>query len=317
VSGTTPRLSFIVPAFNRASMIGRALRSVLDQVGDEVEMVVADDASTDGTVEAVKAMDDPRVVLVALPRNVGVCGARNAAIARARGAWLAMLDSDFEMLPGGVARLLALCDAAPEDVGNVATTCRWDRGDDTPQPMPARDLLLDYGEFCAFLQGLTVSEWFNCYRRAVFDVVRYPGGRAYEGGFHLAAAKRWRFQLVRGPVVLIHTDADNRITASPPAKLAARMLRDAADGAADAEAVLAEHGDAMARHAPGLRALYATQAMTQHLLADHRLDALWWWSQTPPARRWAPRTLGFVALGMLGGRALATVQTRVSAWRRK
>jgi len=305
-----------VPAYNRASMIGRALRSVLDQAGAEVEVVVADDASTDGTVEAVRALDDPRVVLIVLPRNVGVCGARNAAIDRARGDWLAMLDSDFEMLPGGVARLLGYCDAAPDDVGNMATTCRWDRGPDTPAPMPATDLLLDFAGYCAFLEGLRVSEWFNCYRRAVFARVRYPGGRAYEGGFHLAATRRWRFQLVRDPVVRVHTDADNRITASPPAKLAARMLRDAPDGAADAESVLAEHGDLMAAHAPGLRALYTTQAMTQHLLAGHRLDALWWWSQTPPTRRWSPRTLGFVALGMLGPRTLATVQTRVSAWRR-
>ncbi len=312
-----PRLSFIVPAYNRAGMIARALRSVLDQAGPEVEVVVADDASTDSTAEAVLGLGDPRVTLVRLPRNVGVCGARNAAIDRARGDWLAMLDSDFEMLPGGVGRLLALCDAAPDDVGNVATTCRWDRGPDTPQPMPDTDLLLDFAGYCTFLEGLGVSEWFNCYRRAVFAGVRYPGGRAYEGGFHLAAARRWRFQLVRDPVVLIHTDADNRITASAPDKLAARMLRDAPDGAADAEAVLAEHGDLMAARAPGLWALYATQAMTQHLLAGHRLDALWWWSRTPKKRRWAPRTLGFVALGMMGPGALATVQTRVSAWRRR
>lgn len=149
----TPRLSFIVPAFNRASMIGRALRSVLDQAGDEVELVVADDASTDGTVEAVQAMDDPRVALVALPRNVGVCGARNAAIARARGAWLAMLDSDFEMLPGGVARLMALCDAAPDDVGNVATTCRWTAAPTRRSPCPRATSCSTTGSFAPSCRG--------------------------------------------------------------------------------------------------------------------------------------------------------------------
>lgn len=312
---TGPFFSFVVPAYNRAGMIGRALRSVLDQAGDEVELLVTDDCSTDGTAEAVEAIGDPRVRLLRHAVNRGVCAARNTALDHARGEWVVLLDSDFEMLPGGVARLAERARAAAPEVGNVATTCRWDRGPDTPQPAPAGDLDLDFAGYCAFVATLAVSEWFNCYRRAVFDRVRFPGGRAYEGGFHFAAMRRWRFQLWRDPVVLIHTDATNRITASSPERMAARMLREARDGAADAEAILHAHGDVFDRSAPALRDRYATAAMFQHLLAGHRLDALRHWSRSGPAERWAGRTVAFLGLGMVAPEVLAFAQTRYSHWK--
>ncbi|MBL8601298.1 MAG: glycosyltransferase [Myxococcales bacterium] len=309
--------SFIVPAFNRGGMIARALRSVLDQCDDSIEVVVTDDCSSDDTVAVIEALGDPRVRLLRHAVNRGVCAARNTAIDAARGRWLVMLDSDFEMLPGGVAALAALCRAAAPEVGNVATTCRWDAGPDTPQPAPGADLDLDFEGYCRFVAGLTVSEWFNCYRREVFETVRFPGGRAYEGSFHLAVARRWRFQLWRTPVVLIHTDATNRITASAPAKMAARMLRDAPDGAADAEGVLHAHGAVFRSAAPSLYEKFAGQAMFQHLLAGHRADALRWWAEGPAAARFAPRTLFFLGVGMVGPEALAFAQTRISHWKNR
>ncbi|MDO9021293.1 MAG: glycosyltransferase family 2 protein [Deltaproteobacteria bacterium] len=311
------RFSVIVPTYNRAGMILRAVGSVLASGRDDFEVIVIDDCSTDDTAAVVEALGDPRVRLVRQPLNRGVCEARNAGIAAARGRWMVMLDSDFELLPGGLDRLAARCDAAPADVGNVATVCRWDRGPDTPDPTPTESALLDLPAYLRFIGSRRVSEWFNCYRREVFAVLRYPSGRAYESSFHLAAATRWRFWMCVDRVVLIHTDATNRITASAPLALARRQLRDAADGAADADAVLRGWGELLRAHEPRMLAHYEAQRVTQHLLAGHRLEALDGLAHASPALRRSARLGAFVALGLIGPRALAYTQAVVGAQLRR
>jgi glycosyltransferase involved in cell wall biosynthesis len=104
----TPRLSVILPAWNAAATIERALGSVLDERGVDLECVVIDDASTDGTADLVQAVADrdERVVLIRLAANGGVSNARNRGLAAARGEWLAFQDADDRMLPAGIARLM-------------------------------------------------------------------------------------------------------------------------------------------------------------------------------------------------------------------
>ena len=314
---TAPRFSLIVPAYNRAGRIRRAVGSALVGGRDDLEVVVVDDASTDDTAAVVAAIDDPRVRLLRQPVNRGVCAARNLGIDAARGRWLVMLDSDFELLPGGLDALAARCDAAPDDVGNVATVCRWDRGPDTPSPTPTTSQVLDLPGYLRFVASRRVSEWFNCYRREVFATARFPGGRAYESSFHLAAAGRWRFWMCTDRVVLIHTDATNRITASPPLALARRQLRDALDGAADADAVLRAWGPQLRAHAPAMLTHYETQRVVQHLLAGHRLEALDAFLRGGAPLRRSARLAGFVALGLVGPGALAYTQSSVSAMLRR
>ncbi len=103
-----PRLSVLLPAWNAATTIERALASVLDERGIPLEVVVIDDGSTDRTADVVAgvAARDPRVVLLRLPKNGGVSEARNAGLAIARGEWIAFHDSDDRMLPGGIAALM-------------------------------------------------------------------------------------------------------------------------------------------------------------------------------------------------------------------
>jgi GT2 family glycosyltransferase len=101
----------VVPAFNRAGTIRAALESVLRQSWRDLELIVVDDGSTDGTPEAARALDDPRLRVIVTPRNMGAGAARNLGIAEARGPWVAFQDSDDEWLPAKLekqmARLLA------------------------------------------------------------------------------------------------------------------------------------------------------------------------------------------------------------------
>jgi glycosyltransferase involved in cell wall biosynthesis len=90
--------SVVIPAFNSARTIASAVRSALGQTERRLEVVVVDDGCTDGTVDVVTGLTDPRVRLISQP-NRGLPAARNAGTAAARGTYVAFLDSDDLLLP--------------------------------------------------------------------------------------------------------------------------------------------------------------------------------------------------------------------------
>ena len=98
----------LIPCWNAAASIGRAVDSVLEDRGFALECVVVDDGSTDGTADVVRAIAerDPRVVLVVSPANEGVSAARNRGLGVVRGTWLTFLDADHRLLPGGLAAMV-------------------------------------------------------------------------------------------------------------------------------------------------------------------------------------------------------------------
>ena len=90
-------VSVVIPTYNRASIIGRAIDSVLSQQYRAVEVIVVDDGSTDGTEDLVRKYDS-RVRYVRQP-NAGVSAARNLGLRETKGEFIALLDSDDEWLP--------------------------------------------------------------------------------------------------------------------------------------------------------------------------------------------------------------------------
>jgi glycosyltransferase involved in cell wall biosynthesis len=93
-----PRFSVIVPAFNAAATVSAAVHSALSQTRTDLEVIVVDDGSADGTPDVVKRIADPRVSVLSQP-NRGPSAARNTGAAAARGAYLSFLDSDDLWLP--------------------------------------------------------------------------------------------------------------------------------------------------------------------------------------------------------------------------
>jgi len=107
-------VSVVMPAFNNADTVGRALASIAAQTLPPAEVIVVDDGSTDGTAEAVRAMAAAmNGVRLRLFRqtNQGAGAARNRAVAAARGTWLAFLDADDQWLPAKIERSMAVLEA--------------------------------------------------------------------------------------------------------------------------------------------------------------------------------------------------------------
>jgi glycosyltransferase involved in cell wall biosynthesis len=88
----------IIPTYNRADLLPRAIRSVLGQTLEDFELIVVDDGSTDDTRVVVEQFNDPRIHYV-YQDNRGVSAARNAGANEAHGRYLTFLDSDDEALP--------------------------------------------------------------------------------------------------------------------------------------------------------------------------------------------------------------------------
>jgi len=88
-----PEVSVVLPVFNAADTVERAARSMLDQTLCDIELIVADDGSTDGTVNVVNSIDDPRVRLVPGPHR-GVAATANFATELARSPLIARMDAD-------------------------------------------------------------------------------------------------------------------------------------------------------------------------------------------------------------------------------
>lgn len=90
----TPLVSVIVPVFNRAHLIGRSVGSLVHQSYANLDIVLADDCSTDDLEGAVAALGDPRVRIVRRETNGGASAARNTGVAAAKGELIAFHDSD-------------------------------------------------------------------------------------------------------------------------------------------------------------------------------------------------------------------------------
>ena len=106
-----PRVSVIVPSFNHANFLRECINSVLAQEGVDLEVIVVDDGSTDGSL-GILASYGSRIVLL---RQKGgrQARARNLALTVARGEFIAFLDSDDRYLPGRLASAVAAFDADP------------------------------------------------------------------------------------------------------------------------------------------------------------------------------------------------------------
>jgi glycosyltransferase involved in cell wall biosynthesis len=109
-------ISIVIPTYNHAHFLGRALQSVLDQTYTHWEALVIDNHSQDNTDEVVNSFSDPRIRLFKIHNHGVIAASRNLGMREASGEWIAFLDSDDCWYPGKLEILMA---AAAEDAYDV------------------------------------------------------------------------------------------------------------------------------------------------------------------------------------------------------
>ncbi|MGB6932748.1 MAG: glycosyltransferase family 2 protein [Acidobacteriaceae bacterium] len=126
---TVPRrVSIGIPTINRSDLALRAIRSALAQTYSDVEVIVSDDASTDDTVERIREIRDPRVVLFEQKQRLGLVGNFDFCLRHATGEFFLLLGDDDVLLPNAIERLVEpfLLGTAPipgDAVGMVWCPC--------------------------------------------------------------------------------------------------------------------------------------------------------------------------------------------------
>ena len=116
-----PRVSVIIPTYNRSELLVKAVASVLDQSFGDFELLVIDDCSPDDTREKIESVGDSRVTYFRNPENKGVSGSRNFGIEKSQGEYRAVLDDDDEWLPEKLERQVGILDNGPSNLGLVYT----------------------------------------------------------------------------------------------------------------------------------------------------------------------------------------------------
>lgn len=89
-----PKVSVVLPTYNRADVLSRAIKSVLNQTLSDIELIIVDDASDDHTYDVVQSFDDERIMYEKHAQNKGGGAARNTGISASRGKYIAFLDDD-------------------------------------------------------------------------------------------------------------------------------------------------------------------------------------------------------------------------------
>lgn len=215
----SPAVSVIMPTWNRASVVGAAIRSVQAQHFSDWELIVVDDGSTDDTAAVMSSFTaDPRIRYIKRP-HAGQCAARNHGQSVANGSLIAYLDSDNIWYPGFLAAAVAVF-AGRSDVdclyGAMITDAHWGR------------ILFEPFDRERLIAGNYIGMSTFIHRRALID--RF-------GGFdeELSALEDWDLILrytVHAPAYRLCVPAvryrvvdDKRVTVTAPMQPAAERIR--------------------------------------------------------------------------------------------
>lgn len=205
-----PLVSVVMPSYNRAHTIGRAIDSVLQQSYQNLELIVVDDGSSDDTVAIVKGYSDPRVKLVELQQNSGPSIARNVGAEMAMGEFLAFQDSDDEWLHGKLARQVEALSADSELMFVSATIVRWLKGMGRVELVPP-DSLPSGDNREAILRRLLRKNyaWTQTWlvRRSIFESL---GGfdpnvsRIEDWDFVIRVTQQYKVKHIKEPLVMVY-----------------------------------------------------------------------------------------------------------------
>ncbi len=214
-----PLVSVIVPAYNRERYLGEALDSIVNQGYHPLEIIVADDGSSDGTARVARAYPEVRLLSLA---HGGPAAARNAAIAVSRGALLAFLDSDDYWTPGKLDAQVQLLQRNPH------LGCCFTRMWHFLEPGHTRPAWAEPVELARHAHLLSICSMLA--RREVFDQVgdfdiRLTWGEDTDWLFRAQVA---RIPCATLPEVFVHRrihDTNLTTSSGPPLPIAMRIAK--------------------------------------------------------------------------------------------
>ena len=227
----SPQVSVVIPSYNRATLLPRAITSVLAQTFSDLECIVVDDGSTDQTTQVVAGFQDPRLRMVRLPGNGGYSRANNIGIRLARGELIAFLDSDDEWQPEKLERQMARLRECG-DPGATVVYCRCTVRDALSGRIWRRPHMVYEGDvFRRLLEGWhpTTPSLLLVDRRSLLEVGGFseslPCAQDYDLWLRLAEAS-YRFVATDEVLVIKHEYSSDQMSNDPTAPVRAGEILD-------------------------------------------------------------------------------------------
>lgn len=166
-------VTVIIPTYNRASTIERAIRSVLNQTYENLELIIVDDASTDNTIEVIAGIEDSRMRFIKHDINKGGGAARNTGIKVAKGDFIAFQDSDDEWMLKKLETQVNLLLSHEVDFGVVYSKFIWVCGDKEEIVPRPKDGPLEGDILRSLLKRNFVTTQTAVVRRICFESIGY------------------------------------------------------------------------------------------------------------------------------------------------
>lgn len=207
-----PSVSVVLPTYNRADVIGRAIESVLEQTYTDFELIVVDDASSDGTDGVIEGLDNDRIRYVKHDENRGAAAARNTGIRMADGDIVAFQDSDDEWAEEKLARQVAVFENTDSSVG-VVYTGAWRKRDGSQTYIPGDGVHPKEGNVQeSLLEQNFVTPQAAAIRAECFDRVgtfdeRLPPLEDWE--LWIRISEQYEFRFVDEPLVTAYLRGDS------------------------------------------------------------------------------------------------------------
>ena len=207
-----PTVSVIIPTYNRAHLIGRAIQSVLNQTYQDFEVIVVDDGSIDNTEKIVKSFNDPRIRYIRHEKNKGAAAARNTGIRAARGKYIAFQDSDDEWLSEKLEKQMKIFENAPANLG-VVYTGFWRIEHDKKKYIPFSWVVQKEGNIHkellkgSFIDLPTVLIRKECFKKAVMFDEKLP--RLQDWELVIRLSKYYNFKCVDEPLLISYCTSES------------------------------------------------------------------------------------------------------------
>lgn len=250
----------------------RAIRSCLAQTGDDFEIIVTDDGSTDSTVEKIEAIDDRRIHLVCHSSNLGQSAARNECVAAAVGDWLLFVDSDDELLPDALELIRRTLSEGASDIDCWLFMYQRDDGGCSPDP-PLSDGILDYENYLRMLDKQIRFDPLICLRRSIAGKIPWqPWALSGSVLQRLNMYQTCRCASSSRTVGLIHTDASNRVSWTRRSPELAKQA--GTDLGEEMDMILLRHGEHLRKFAPRTWQRFQGVRASFFFLAGHRVDGI-------------------------------------------
>lgn len=201
-----PKVSVIIPTYNRAKFLKRAINSVLNQTFKDFELIIVDDGSTDDTSEVIYNFGDSRIKYIRYEKNKGAAVVRNTGIKNAKGDFIAFQDSDDEWLSQKLKKQMEIFENLPLDIGIVYTDKLLIKDQEkiygvSPHIMPSDGIIynqaLNYGVMNIGIGTALIRK--ECFDRVGMFDEALP--RFIDLEFFIRLSKHYRFYHINEPFI--------------------------------------------------------------------------------------------------------------------